>query len=574
MPGRIEHHDGLHGVVIVGDVEIAAIVDADAVGYLEAARHLRAVDEQRGGSDRARRVDRELPDLGLGIAPDVERGAVGRQRDAVRLLEVEHPRQLARGRDAVDAHRGVGASGSNAPVAVREVEVAVGAHDQVVGGVERQAGDGRPAIGQHGELAGRAGGAPLEADHPPVVALAGDEAAARIDRQAVGAGRRGGGVADGGKSLGARRGRRGRRSRCARIKGVNVRPFGVGLDHIGEEQLVARRQPERTLERDERDRAGDRGRRTGVGEEGRPAASVRRRRSGRAPGRAGRGRAAGTRRIGGLAWAGMKSRTGARHQYEAVVANRVVGSRRSGPETARLSWPSPCIASQTKMRSKDLRSVGLALAIVVGGCTGASLPAEPSCGDAGCGWGPVVTTTFERGAALEGSGPIDVLFVIDDSPAMAGVVGGLAAQYSVFAQAFQALPGAGPPMHAAFISATVPSSDCTPPGPRNGICGLTSPDQFLSTEYCGADQNTTGTLEDTFACLGSFGAQGCGTSQPLEAARRALGGDPSGGALFGRTPFTSPASRLLVAFVTAQDDASMPNGALVPVEDYLNFFAG
>ena len=157
---------------------------------------------------------------------------------------------------------------------------------------------------------------------------------------------------------------------------------------------------------------------------------------------------------------------------------------------------------------------------------------------------------------------------------MAGVVGGLAAQYSTFAQVFQGFPVGTPPLHAAFISATVPSSDCAPPGPRGAICGLTYPDQFLSAEFCGADQNASGALDDTFACLGSFGAQGCGTPQPLEAARRALGGDPSGGALFGQTPFLKPASQLLIVFVTAQDDASMENGALVPVEDYLTFFAG
>jgi hypothetical protein len=227
------------------------------------------------------------------------------------------------------------------------------------------------------------------------------------------------------------------------------------------------------------------------------------------------------------------------------------------------------------MRSKDLRSVGLGLAIVGGGCSGASLPAEPSCGDAGCAWQPVVTTTFPGGATQGGfSRPIDALFVVDDSPAMAGLASGLAAQYALFAQVFQALPWGPPPLHVAFISATVPSSDCTSPGPRNAICGLTAPDQFLTAEFCDADQNSLGTLGDTFACLGSFGAQGCGTSQPLEAARRALGGDPAGGALFGRTPFVNPASQLLIVFVTAQDDASTQNGASVPVEDYLSFFRG
>ncbi|HZL16570.1 MAG TPA: hypothetical protein VFG23_02370 [Polyangia bacterium] len=270
----------------------------------------------------------------------------------------------------------------------------------------------------------------------------------------------------------------------------------------------------------------------------------------------------------------MKSRTGARHQYEAAVANWVVGSRANRPKIVDPILADGLHRYRPKMGRQVRGSIGVVMAICLGGCTGSGARDVPSCGDAGCGWAPVVTTSFERGAAMSGSGPIAVLFVIDDSPAMAGVAGGLAAQYSMFAQVFQGFPVGTPPLHAAFISATVPSSDCTSPGPRGAICGLTSPDQFLSAEYCGADPNSSGSLDDTFACLGSFGAQGCGMPQPLEAARRALGGDPSGGALFGQTPFVNPAAQLVIVFVTAEDDASVQNGALVPIEDYLRFFGG
>jgi hypothetical protein len=180
----------------------------------------------------------------------------------------------------------------------------------------------------------------------------------------------------------------------------------------------------------------------------------------------------------------------------------------------------------------------------------------------------VVTASFETGPAVYPSAqPIDILFVIDDTPAMAGVQASLMAQYSVFAQVFQALAFGSPPMHVAFIPATVPSSDCSPPDIRSAPCGLVPPDQFLSAEFCDVDQNSPGSLGDAFACLGNFGAQGCGTPQPLEAARRALGG-----ALTGRSSFLHPGARLQIVFVSAEDDASTRDGALVPVSDYVQFF--
>jgi hypothetical protein len=175
----------------------------------------------------------------------------------------------------------------------------------------------------------------------------------------------------------------------------------------------------------------------------------------------------------------------------------------------------------------------------------------------------IITTPVEE---------LDILFVVDDTPAVAGVEANLLAQYAVFAQVLQAFPFGAPPMHVAFIPATLPSGDCSPPGIRGATCGLAAPDQFLTADYCDVDQNSSGSLGDAFGCLGSFGAQSCGTAQPLEAARRALGGDPSGGVLRGRTGFLTPGAALDIVFVTGQDDASARNGALLPLSDYVTFF--
>jgi hypothetical protein len=180
----------------------------------------------------------------------------------------------------------------------------------------------------------------------------------------------------------------------------------------------------------------------------------------------------------------------------------------------------------------------------------------------------VVTTTFSATAARE----LDILFVVDDTPAIAGVAANLLGQYPVFAQVLQALPEGAPPVHVAFVPATLPSRDCTPPGNRAAVCGLTAPDQFLTARFCGVDQNGPGSLGNAFACLGDFGAQGCGVAQPLEAARRALGGDPTGGALTGRSSFLTPGAEILIVFVAGQDDASTRDGVAVPVNDYVSFF--
>lgn len=100
---------------------------------------------------------------------------------------------------------------------------------------------------------------------------------------------------------------------------------------------------------------------------------------------------------------------------------------------------------------------------------------------------------------------------------------------------------------------------------------MAAPDAFLTADNCEVDPNATQSVQDTFSCLSDFGAQSCGTAEPLEAMRRALGGDPSGGALTGRASFVSPGAELAVVFIAGQDDASARDGALVLVRDYVTF---
>jgi hypothetical protein len=149
---------------------------------------------------------------------------------------------------------------------------------------------------------------------------------------------------------------------------------------------------------------------------------------------------------------------------------------------------------EAPMDRRQLRACGATVSIFFAGCidsVDSVGPAVLSCGDAGCGWEPVVTSSFQEGRAVYSS-PIDILFVIDDTPAIAGIEPNLVAQYSLFAQVFQALPLGVPPMHVAFVPATLPSSDCSPPALRGAICNIAPPDQFLTVDYCGVNQSTSG----------------------------------------------------------------------------------
>jgi hypothetical protein len=84
-------------------------------------------------------------------------------------------------------------------------------------------------------------------------------------------------------------------------------------------------------------------------------------------------------------------------------------------------------------RQEPPDSIALAL-IAVAGCV--NTPATPSCAAAACAW-PTVTASFKTTSVQQ----LDLLFVVDDTPAVAGVVSKLVAQYPVFAQVLESLRG-------------------------------------------------------------------------------------------------------------------------------------
>jgi len=203
------------------------------------------------------------------------------------------------------------------------------------------------------------------------------------------------------------------------------------------------------------------------------------------------------------------------------------------------------------------------LAAVLGGCGVQSLGG--GCPDSACSSPSVV---FDFSTAY-GNQELDMLVVVDDTPAVAGVAATIPARLAAYADVLPTLvPGGQPPLHVAVISGTIPSDGCAPPASRAAGCGVAAPDQFLASKFCGTGPNFSGAVSDAFACLADFGATGCGTFQPLEAVHRVLAG-PADGALAGNTPFFTPGAALAVVIVAGQDDASAPDGTLKPAADYV-----
>jgi hypothetical protein len=176
---------------------------------------------------------------------------------------------------------------------------------------------------------------------------------------------------------------------------------------------------------------------------------------------------------------------------------------------------------------------------------------------AGCGDSlqPRVTTRvdYDYSNTYHFSRRLDVLFVIDDTAAMAPHREALAAALPAIAQTLR-VPSLQS-VHVGFIRAG--SCDTSTRGSACGVAG----EQFLRSEWCHTIDNFSGGWEETFACLGDLGVASCAPSQPLAAAQRFLTGAP----LPGWEGFWRADAHLVIVIVTAQDDASGPPDALTPV---------
>ncbi|MBA3817259.1 MAG: hypothetical protein H0X17_00065 [Deltaproteobacteria bacterium] len=179
-------------------------------------------------------------------------------------------------------------------------------------------------------------------------------------------------------------------------------------------------------------------------------------------------------------------------------------------------------------------------------------------------------------------GQLDVLFVIDSSPAMRAHRETLAANYRTFMSVLATIGGGLPSLHLGVISAdlgTTGAADiaagpelgraCAGRGNDARLRRAPSLDGDFVVDRVLADRsrvaNYEGALADTFADLATIGDEGCELVQPLEAMRRALTAHPE---------LVRPDAHLFVVFLTAQDDCSFPHAAFLdglrddPVDTY------
>jgi hypothetical protein len=186
---------------------------------------------------------------------------------------------------------------------------------------------------------------------------------------------------------------------------------------------------------------------------------------------------------------------------------------------------------------------------------------------------------------------LDLVFVIDDSAAMAGWQTQLVSQLPAMAQAAKCA-GCSPPngVHIGVVSsdlgvgaalnAAIPGCGAGGEGGQlrsqpEGTCTDTTLDPgatFISDvgqqrNFSTPDDASASGLGAVFQCVAQLGADGCGVGQPLAALERALGADgqppPSANAGFLR-----PYAALGIVFITNRDDCSAaPGAALFSTDD-------
>ena len=188
-------------------------------------------------------------------------------------------------------------------------------------------------------------------------------------------------------------------------------------------------------------------------------------------------------------------------------------------------------------------------------CGNQNQPSGPVCGDGPCGSEESVTWAVTSGY---GDSPLDVLFIIDDTPAIADSQAGLAAAVPEIAQLLQARPGGLPSLHLGVVAASPAPGDggTRTPRTRADACGLGAGQPFLSTQSCGQSPNFGGTFTDALSCLANLGTTASGPAQPLSIAREILEEPSAAGA--GWTDFLRPNAYLLLIIVAGQDDTSGP----------------
>lgn len=192
---------------------------------------------------------------------------------------------------------------------------------------------------------------------------------------------------------------------------------------------------------------------------------------------------------------------------------------------------------------------------------------------------------------------LDLLYVIDDSSAMAGFQDNLRANLPALMASLRSMSGGPPDLHIGVVSTVLGTAPHAVPGcPALGHAGMMyrgacagpmgatyikdvkpsgcvadldvigncpmhtcvedncghEPGTWLvidETTGCPRCRNYEGSLEDAFACIATVGVSECPFSQPLEAMKQALQNHVN-------LRFRREDARLGIAFITAQDDCS------------------
>ena len=174
---------------------------------------------------------------------------------------------------------------------------------------------------------------------------------------------------------------------------------------------------------------------------------------------------------------------------------------------------------------------------------------------------------------------IDILFMVDNSPAMLPLQAKLISQFSTFTDILKTLPtGDGvttglPDLHLAVISSDtgpgkydLPAQHCVYAGDQGrfmadprGTCAarpLPAGQYFLKASRDQADKNYLGDISTAFTCIAALGDQGCGFEGQIKSVRWAL--DPL------QPPYTNLGflrddAYLAVILITNEDDCSLPD---------------
>jgi hypothetical protein len=182
---------------------------------------------------------------------------------------------------------------------------------------------------------------------------------------------------------------------------------------------------------------------------------------------------------------------------------------------------------------------------------------------------------------LGAQGPIDILFMVDNSLSMKPLQKKLVDGFSAFMTSLEALPGGTPDLHIGVVSSDMGAGAFDVgdiPGCRRGgdggrlqstphapcvATGLADPFIALHTDL-GTGQLVTNfgaqALPDIFSCIALIGDNGCGFEHQFSSVRHAL--DP-GLAPAENTGFLRREAFLAVVLITNEDDCSAPGDSML-----------